>query len=145
MGSTLCAHVSNNGLYVTEKSDGIFLNWVRLVAGAHSSVKVLLCNFVVEFFCRTSFPLSACCLAAILGSCVLYGVYLVTLGIAGRLLLGTLACQRSLLVLLRSIGFGQTNSGNVVPWGLGFWTLTILRRPLHALLKSILALPIESW
>jgi hypothetical protein len=35
-----------------EKSDGIFFELgsiLTLVAGAHASVKVLLCNFVVEF------------------------------------------------------------------------------------------------
>ncbi|KAJ7888190.1 hypothetical protein B0H14DRAFT_2694488 [Mycena olivaceomarginata] len=47
------------------------------------------------------------------------------IGLPILLWLGTLTCQIGLLVLLRSVVFGQTNSGNVLPWGLGFWALTI--------------------
>ncbi|KAJ7359835.1 hypothetical protein DFH08DRAFT_932210 [Mycena albidolilacea] len=47
------------------------------------------------------------------------------IGLPIVLWLGTLTCQIGLLVLLRSVVFGQTNSGNVLPWGLGFWALTI--------------------
>jgi hypothetical protein len=47
------------------------------------------------------------------------------IGLPILLWLGTLTCQIGLLVLLRSVVFGQTNSGNVLLWGLGFWALTI--------------------
>jgi len=47
------------------------------------------------------------------------------IGVPALLWLATFVCQIGILVFLRRLGDGQVNSGDVLPWGLAFWTFTI--------------------
>ncbi|KAJ7660393.1 hypothetical protein DFH06DRAFT_1089718 [Mycena polygramma] len=47
------------------------------------------------------------------------------IGLPVLLWLGSFSCQMALLILLHTLGDKPVNSGNLLPWGLAFWILTI--------------------
>ncbi|KAJ6458936.1 hypothetical protein C8R47DRAFT_1244623, partial [Mycena vitilis] len=47
------------------------------------------------------------------------------IGLPVLLWLGSFSCQMAMLILLHTLGERPVNSGNLLPWGLAFWILTI--------------------
>ncbi|KAJ7623860.1 hypothetical protein DFH06DRAFT_1059263 [Mycena polygramma] len=47
------------------------------------------------------------------------------IGLPVLLWLGSFSCQMAMLVLLHTLGEEPVNSGDLLPWGLAFWILTI--------------------